>query len=110
MASVPPIVPPPIPPVIASTTLTQGMGIDDQQAIVGSASSILNPGINKQIPCFLLVDGSEWMEVEDTYSIGDLTVPVVRGFNGTIAFPHLVGASVQVFYEINAGPYPGGIP
>jgi len=102
--------PPPIPPVIATTTLTAPLGVDDTQIIVASAALILNPGINKAFPCYLLVDRFEWMEVEDTYLEGDLTVPVVRGFNGTIALPHLSGGLVQVFYEINAGPYPGGIP
>lgn len=102
--------PPPPLVVIATTTLTEPARFDDDQVIVASAAFVLNPGINKATPCFLLVDQNEWLEVEDTYQLGDLTIPVVRGFNGTIGIPHAVGAQVQVFYDINAGPYPGGVP
>jgi hypothetical protein len=102
--------PPPPLAVIATTALTEPAAFDDEQVVVASAAMILNPGINKTTPCFLLVDGNEWMEVEDTYPLGDLTIPVVRGFNGTIGVAHAIGAVVQVFYDVNAGPYPGGIP
>jgi hypothetical protein len=88
-----------------NTTLAASCGADDLQILVSSSLGITDQGINKQTPCFLLVDLSEYMLVDEGYVDGSLLVPVVRGFNGTIALPHLLGAAVQISDEITAyGP------
>jgi hypothetical protein len=88
-----------------TTTLAAPCGPDDLQVLVSSALGITDQGINKTTPCYLLVDQSEYMLVDEGYVDGSLLVPVVRGFNGTIAQPHLLGAPVQISDEINGyGP------
>jgi hypothetical protein len=89
-----------------TTTLAAPCGIDDEQVLVVSAAGITDPGINNTTPCFLLVDTSqysEYMQVQVGYVEGSLTVPVVRGFNGTISIPHAIGVPVQVLTELTQG-------
>jgi hypothetical protein len=92
---------PPLPPPIA-TTLAASCQPDDYQVIVTSPTGITDQGINKQTPCYLLVDDSEYMLVDEGYVEGETLVPVVRGFNGTLAIAHLAGAVVQISDRINA--------
>jgi hypothetical protein len=91
-----------------STTLAAPCEANDDQVLVSSAVGITDPDINKTTPCYLLVDTSQYAEyllVDEGYVLGSLLVPVVRGFNGTIALPHAAGAPVCISDQISAGPF-----
>lgn len=92
-------------PIIITTTLAAACQFDDLEVIVASALGITDQGVNKLTPCYLLVDQNEYMLVDEGYAEGDLTVPVVRGFNGTLGVPHSAGAPVVISNEITSyGP------
>ena len=93
-----------------STTLAAACSFNDEEVQVASATGITDPGVNNTTPCYLLVDGDEYMSVQEGYVEGQLTVPVVRGFNGTLGVPHAQGASVVISAEINSGPFAPQIP
>lgn len=98
--------PPFDPPIVTiPTTLAAPCAADDEMVLIASSTGVTNPGLNNTTPCYFLVDGNEYMQVQDTYVEGTLLVPVVRGFNGTLGIPHLTGAPVLISAEINSGPF-----
>jgi hypothetical protein len=82
-----------------TTTLAAPCGEDDELLLLASAAGILIPGINGTSPTYFFVD-AEWMQLEIGFVEGNPLVPVVRGFNGTVALPHLAGAVVQILTQV----------
>lgn len=90
-----------------STTLALPCAIGDSQITVADPMGITWPGVNGTTPCWICID-SEKMQVDVSYSVPDPTtlIPVVRGFNGTIAQSHAVGAAVTInAFDVNEEPF-----
>jgi hypothetical protein len=82
------------------TTTAAPVQITDSIVLVTSASGITNPGINKTQRTNIFID-RECMEVEGNYVNGSLSVPVVRGANGTLREFHAMGQQIWVGAEID---------
>lgn len=78
-----------------TTALAANVQASDGQVAVTDPTGILNPGVNGTTQTTLSV-GGECMQVDVDYVNGETLVPVVRGFNGTLAEPHSMGDIVQV--------------
>lgn len=83
-----------------TTTLAEPCLIDDDQISVASATGITDPGLNNTTPTTFKIDAEE-MQVQVGYVDGKSLVPVVRGFNGTLAEAHFFGATVTICSDIN---------
>jgi hypothetical protein len=73
---------------LANTTLASACGASDTKIVVASATGI---AIGHKV----LIDG-EVFQVTKGYVAGSVTVPVLRGQNGTFADAHPTGAKVRV--------------
>lgn len=73
---------------LANTTLASACGASDTKIVVASATGI---AIGYKIE----IDG-EIYQVSKGYVAGSVTVPVLRGQNGTYAYAHPSGAKVRV--------------
>ena len=83
------------------TTLVYAIGRDDQQITLASLSGVVNPGslsAFNAVNTAILID-NEYMAVNNNYKPGSKIIPVVRGTNGTFAWPHAAGAAATVIYS-----------
>lgn len=101
----------PVPPT--PTTLVYAIEFDQNYLILANGDGIMNPGINKLTPTFLLLGNIntpgvvEYCLVDDSYVDGShsTTIPVVRGFNTTYAQAWPAGTTVTIQYDLNAPPF-----
>jgi len=93
---------------IVATTLTNTIGDSTKVLVVGSATGITAPGLNKSNRTNLWID-RECLEV---FAVSGTNITVIRGVNGTKAMPHSAGqkvwagseADMKIFAEAMTSP------
>ena len=86
---------------LANTTLGAACALTDKEITVASATSLL-PGL------LAYCDG-EFMQITKAYTVGSVTVPVLRAVEGTAQIAHVSGAQISFFRLASdvATPSPG---
>lgn len=93
---------------IVATTLTNDIGSATNQLVVGSATGITAPGLNKSTRTNLWID----RECIEVITVASTTIGIVRGVNGTKAVAHSAGqkvyagseADMKIFAEAMTSP------